>query len=174
MARELGVSHNLLNVRFGRKSELWKAAVDWRLAEAARDVEMAFATGASSEDQLRDLVHRFCRWAIANSDIVAISYSEGQQDSWRLDYLTARFILPFQKRLQRLLGDVASRRQLTPIGSGALMAILVHGVSSYFALGPLQDRLLPDQYGDAGNLNGDEAHADAMAQFLLAGLLAGK
>jgi len=171
MARELGVSHNLLNVRFGRKSELWKAAVDWRLAEASRDVEMAFASAASSEDQLRDLVHRFCRWSIANSDIVAMSYSEGQQQSWRLDHLTAQFILPFQKRLQRLLGDVASRRDLTPLGSGALMAILVHGVSSYFALGPLQAKLLPDTYGAAGLLTDQEARADAMAQFLLAGLL---
>jgi TetR/AcrR family transcriptional regulator len=172
MARELDVSHNLLNVRFGRKSDLWKAAVDWRLAEAARFVEQAFTESEAPEDRLRDLVHRFCHWAIINSDIVAISYQEGQQDSWRLEYLIKQFILPFQKRLQRLIVDVASERQLTPIGSGALLALLVHGVGSYFALRPLQEKLLPDQTPVAGSSLDREA--DIMAEFLLMGLFAGQ
>ena len=173
MARDLNVSHNLLNVRFGRKSELWKAAVDWRLAEAARDVERAFSEGDKPEDRLRDLVHKFCHWAIINSDIVAISHQEGQQESWRLDYLTAQFILPFQKRLQSLLADVASERQVASIGSGALLALLVHGVGSYFALAPLQQKLLPDP-SEASDQVTKAAEADALAEFLLGGLLATK
>ncbi|WP_417622359.1 TetR/AcrR family transcriptional regulator [Parasphingorhabdus sp.] len=172
MARELDVSHNLLNVRFGRKSDLWKAAVDWRLAEAARIVEQAFTESEKPEDRLRDLIHRFCQWAIINSDIVAISYQEGQQDSWRLEYLLKQFILPFQKRLQQLIADVASKRQLTPIGSGALLALLVHGVGSYFALRPLQEKLLPDQTPVAGS--SIDREADIMAEFLLMGLFAGQ
>jgi AcrR family transcriptional regulator len=172
MSRELGVSHNLLNVRFGRKSELWKAAVDWRLAEAARDVERAFTDSELPEEQLRDLVHRFCRWAIINSDIVAISHQEGQQESWRLDYLIKQFILPFQKRLQRLLADVGSQQQLTPISSGALLALLVHGVGSFFALGPLHGKLLRDQSVIGDKTTSQEAQADAMAEFILAGLFA--
>tara|TARA_R110001606_G_scaffold354799_3_gene505517 strand:+ start:3896 stop:4597 length:702 start_codon:yes stop_codon:yes gene_type:complete len=171
MARELDVSHNLLNVRFGRKSNLWKAAVDWRLAEAAREVERAFTESEEPEARLRDLVHRFCHWAIINSDIVAISYQEGQRDSWRLDYLIEQFILPFQLRLQRLIAEVALERQLTPIGSGALLALLVHGVGSYFALRPLQEKLLPDQTEVEGLSNDREA--DVMAEFLLKGLFAG-
>jgi len=171
MARELDVSHNLLNIRFGRKSDLWKAAVDWRLAEAAREVERAFTESEEPETRLRDLVHRFCHWAIINSDIVAISYQEGQQDSWRLDYLIKQFILPFQIRLQQLIADVALKRQLTPIGSGALLALLVHGVGSYFALRPLQEKLLPDQSTVEGTSIDQEA--DVMAEFLLKGLFAG-
>ena len=172
MARELDVSHNLLNVRFGRKSDLWKAAVDWRLAEAARGVEPAFTEREEPEGRLRDLVYRFCHWAIINSDIVAISYQEGQQDSWRLDYLAKHFILPFQIRLQQLLADVALERQLTPIGSGGLLALLVHGVGSYFALRPLQEKLLPDQ--STVEASSIDQEADAMAEFLLMGLFAGK
>ena len=42
LARDLGVSHNLLNVRFGLKANLWKAAVDWRMAEASTTVVAAF------------------------------------------------------------------------------------------------------------------------------------
>ena len=174
MARELEVSHNLLNVRFGRKSELWKAAVGWRLDEAARDVERAFAEEGAPEDRLRELVYRFCRWAIINSDIIAISHQEGQQKSWRLDYLVEQFILPFQERLQSLLAEVAQERQLTPIDSGMLLALLVNGVGSYFALGPLQNKLLPDQAVADGNGIAPEKQADAMAEFLLAGLLASR
>lgn len=172
MARELGVSHNLLNVRFGRKSELWKAAVDWRLANAARDVETAFTTIGSAEDRLRDLVRRFCQWAIINSDIVAVSQQEGQQPSWRLDYITDQFTLPFQQRLQALMKEVSEERSLSGIGSAALLALLVHGVGSFFALGPLHQRLLSDQKLLGDQKLDDMIQADAMADFLLAGLFA--
>lgn len=170
MARDLGVSHNLLNVRFGRKSQLWKAAVDWRLAEAARDVEVAFDASHTPEEQLRDLVHRFCRWAIINSDIVAITQQEGREQSWRLDYLTGQFTLPFQRRLQDLLAQVAARKGLRPLGSAALLALLVHGVGSFFALGPLYERLLPEGEADADAGRIAEQRAETMAEFLLAGL----
>ena len=173
MAREIGVSHNLLNVRFGKKSELWKASVDWRLSEAAREVEIAFDPARPPEEQLRDLVRRFCRWAIINSDIVAISQQEGRGASWRLDYLTERFTLPFQRRLQDLLELVSSRTQLRPIGSAALLALLVHGVGSYFSLTPLYEGLLPDMPSKGSDKPGLEERADAMAEFLLAGLFSG-
>lgn len=172
MARDLGISHNLLNVRFGRKSELWKAAVDWRLVEAARDVEVAFSASDRPEDRLRDLIHRFCRWAIVNSDIVAISQLEGRKQSWRLDYLTTRFVRPFQQRLEGLLADVSREQPVAPIGSGALLALLVHGVGSYFALGPMHERLAPESRFVSGAKIDLIAQADAMAEFLIAGLLA--
>jgi len=168
MARELNVSHNLLNVRFGRKSELWKAAVDWRLREASQSVELAFAADGTAEERLRDLVRRFCRWALDNSDIVTISHQEGQQESWRLDYILQQFAMPFQRRLQRLLAEAADSSVIFPISSGALLALLVHGVGSYFALRPMHDALLQD--GDKPPSLVEQAAS--MADFLLAGVFA--
>ena len=55
-----------------------------------------------------------------------------------------------------------------------LLALLVNGVGSYFALGPLQNKLLPDQAVADGNGIAPEKQADAMAEFLLAGLLASR
>ena len=174
LARELGVSHNLLNVRFGRKSQMWKAAVDWRLAEAARGVEAAFDESMPPEKRLRDLVRRFCRWAIDNSDIVAITQYEGRQQSWRLEHLLQHFILPFEMRLQNLLEDVGTESRLRPIGSSPLLALLVHGVGSYFALGLIHDRLqagtAPGGMAEEQGSLGVEVRADALADFLLAGL----
>jgi TetR/AcrR family transcriptional regulator len=168
MSRKLGISHNLLNVRFGRKSDLWKAAVDWRLAQASRDVEIAFDRHAPAELRLRELVSRFCEWAMFHSDIVAISYQEGQRASWRLEYIVERFILPFQKRLDGLIEEVRQVRPVAPLSSGALLALLVHGVGSYFALRPLQAQLVPPGVPLSAARSEE---AQALAAFLIGGLL---
>lgn len=165
LARRLGVSHNLLNVRFGLKQDLWKAAVDWRLASAARDVEPAFAKVGTAEERLVDLVERFCQWAVVNSDIVAISYQEGQQASWRLDYIVGHFIRPFQAQLDRLIEEVRLSRPVAELSTGALMALLVHGVGAYFALRPLHDRLAV-----SGEPGGPASQAHALARFIVGGL----
>lgn len=165
LARRLGVSHNLLNVRFGRKQDLWKAAVDWRLASASRDVVPAFAGNGSAQERLVDLVERFCQWAMINADIVSISFQEGQHKSWRLDYIVGHFIRPFQAQFDLLIEETRATRPLTSLSTGALMALLVHGVGSYFALRPLHDQLAGDC--DAGHLATD---ARALARFITAGL----
>ena len=111
LARDLGVSHNLLNVRFGLKANLWRAAVDWRMVEASTTVVAAFDGEGDAEHRLRDLVRRFCEWATENRDIVAISYHEGQRDSWRLEYIAQTFIRPLQVRLDALKGAVITIAQ---------------------------------------------------------------
>jgi AcrR family transcriptional regulator len=168
LARELGVSHNLLNVRFGRKADLWKAAVDWRMVEASVSVVAAFDGEGDAEQRLRDLVRRFCEWATENRDIVGISYHEGQRDSWRLDYIAETFIRPFQLRLDGLIDEVRALRPVHALSTTALMALLVQGVGFYFAARPLQLRL-----GEAADESRESAlrHARLFADFLINGLL---
>lgn len=170
LARGLGISHNLLNVRFGLKANLWKACVDWRLAEASKSVVVAFDGEGDAEQRLRELIRRFCEWAIENRDIVGISYHEGQRDSWRLDYIVDAFIRPFQKRLDDLIEAVRARRPVHPLSTTALMALLVQGVGFYFAARPLQQRL-----GDSSDAASDTLilQARQFADFLTNGLLTG-
>lgn len=168
LARDLGVSHNLLNVRFGLKANLWRAAVDWRMVEASTTVVAAFDGQGNAEQRLRDLVRRFCEWATENRDIVSISYHEGQRDSWRLEYIAQTFIRPFQIRLDALIDEVRAVRPVHALSTTALMALLVQGVGFYFAARPLQLRL-----GE----NSDASHETALIQarqfadFLIGGLL---
>lgn len=170
LAKKLGVSHNLLNVRFGKKSELWKAAVTWRLKTASGFVTAAFDENADAEIRLRHLICLFCRWATQHSDIVGLTHFEGREASWRLEFIAARFILPFKARLDDLIEEVRRTRPVHAISTPALMAILVQGVGYYFDALPLQQSLgavrevAPDQL---------ERQADQMANFLLAGLLPG-
>ena len=165
LARRLGVSHNLLNVRFGRKQDLWKAAVDWRLATAARDVVPAFAGEGTASDRLIDVVERFCQWAVINADVVSISFQEGQRKSWRLDYIVSHFIQPFQAQLDSLIEETRATRPVAPLSTGALMALLVHGVGSYFALRPLHDQLVK-----SAGVDGLTTQARALASFIVGGL----
>lgn len=168
LAKQLGVSHNLINVRFGTKEDLWRRAVDWRLGRASSLVAVAFDVDSDAESRLRTLIHLFCRWAIDHGDIVALTRSEGYRPTWRLDYIVERFILPFKHRLDALIADVAAVRPVSPISTPALMSMLVQGVGYFFGATALQqllgagDAIAPDRAGP---------QADLMAEFLLAGLL---
>lgn len=142
LAKQLGVSHNLLNVRFGTKADLWRRAVDAQIAIAAPPVYAAFeARGVDAETPLRELIHRFCRWALDNPELVGITNVEGRHASWRLDYIVDGYLLPFKKRLDDLLDAVASERPVTPLSTAALMSMLVQGVGFYFASAPTLERI---------------------------------
>jgi AcrR family transcriptional regulator len=168
LSKQLGVSHNLINVRFGKKPELWKRAVDWRLSTAALGVTAAFEESADDETKLRHLIHRFCQWATEHPDIVGLTHLEGRRDTWRLDYIAEHFIMPFKRRLDALLSEVARTRSVHAISTPALMAILVQGVGYFFGAVPLQHKL---GAGDDISPANASAQASQMAQFLLAGLL---
>jgi AcrR family transcriptional regulator len=168
LSKQLGVSHNLLNVRFGTKAQLWKRAVDWRLGTASLVVTAAFDEAADDETKLRHLVVRFCQWATEHYDIVGLTHVEGTRDTWRIDYIAERFIVPFKKRLDTLIGQVAMKRPVGKLSTAALMAILVQGVGFFFSAIPLQRRLGAGDEVTAGNA---PRQAALMADFLLAGLL---
>ena len=168
LSKQLGVSHNLINVRFGKKAELWKCAVDWRLSTASRSVAAAFEESPDDETNLRHLIHRFCLWATRHADIVGLTYLEGRRNTWRMEYIADHFIFPFKLRLDTLLARVAARRPVSPVSSEALMAMLVQGVGYFFGTTALQQRL---GAGEAVTEANAPKQAALMAEFLLAGLL---
>lgn len=169
LAKELGVSHNLLNVRFGTKEDLWRRAVDARVARIAPPVFEAFeASGLGEEARLRELVHRFCRWAAENGEFAALSYVEGRRATWRIDYIVDAYLRPFKENLEALLGSVAVQRPVHPITTSAFMAMLVQGVGFYFASQPMLDRLGVGDELESGHI---EAQIDMFADFILAALL---
>ncbi len=169
LAKQLGVSHNLLNVRFGSKADLWRRAVDARVAQFGMPVFTAFDEDAlDHEARLRLVVHRFCAWAADNPDFVGISYAEGRRATWRLDYLVDLYIRPFKERLDALFANVAAMRPIRSISSSAFMAMLVQGTGFYFASRPMLE-----QIGEAGEADPSQKQREVreFAEFLLAGLL---
>lgn len=169
LAKRLGVSHNLLNVRFGSKADLWRKAVDWRVAQFGPPVFSVFdRTDLGPEHRLRLLVHRFCGWAAENPSFISISHAEGRRNTWRLDYLVGLYIQPFMLSLDALFVQVRATRPMLNISSTAFMAMLVQGVGFYFASVPMLEAL------GVGNEANPEAIPQRVAEFadtLLAGLL---
>jgi len=142
LAKDLGISHNLLNVRFGSKAGLWKRAVDARVARIAPPVFAAFdVPGLSDRERFAELIHRFCHWAAENPDFVSLTHIEGRRATWRLDHLVTCYILPFKERLDALLSRIAATEKMRPISTPAIMALLVQGVGFYFASAPLLQRI---------------------------------
>src|SRR5271170_4626938 len=169
LAKQLGVSHNLINVRFGTKSSLWRRAVDARVAQAAAPVYAAFdAPGLDDEARLRQFIHRFCRWAQENPELVGITNVECRHASWRLDYIVDGYLQPFKERLDALMATVAMIRPVRRLSTPALMSILVQGVGFYFASRPMLERIGAVHEIAASHL---DAQVTVFAQFILAGLL---
>jgi TetR/AcrR family transcriptional regulator len=169
LAKQLGVSHNLLNVRFGTKASLWRCAVDARVARAAPPVYAAFdAPGLNEEARLRQFIHRICRWALENPELVGITNVECRHASWRLDYIVDGYLLPFKQRLDELMERVAAIRPVRPLSTTALMSVLVQGVGFYFDSGPMLERLGAAEEIAAPHL---DTQLSVFAEFILAGLL---
>jgi TetR/AcrR family transcriptional regulator len=169
LAKELGVSHNLINVRFGTKSTLWRRAVDARVARAAPPVYAALdQPGVDDETRLRQFIHRFCHWAQENPELVGLTNVECRHPSWRLDYIVDGYLLPFKQRLDALMQRVARIRPVYPLSTPALMSLLVQGVGFYFASRPMLERI-----GAAHEIQDShlEVQVTVFADFILGALL---
>src|SRR3546814_17865048 len=113
LAKQLVVSHNLLNVRFGSKADLWRCAVDAQIAMAAPPVFQAFDfPGMNDEQRLRELVHRFCLWTPNNPELVGMTFAEGRHSTCRHDYLVESYILPLKDTLVAFPDIVADRKSV--------------------------------------------------------------
>jgi AcrR family transcriptional regulator len=171
LAKQLGVSHNLLNVRFGSKADLWRRAVDARVARFGSPVFAAFDEQTlDDEARLRLVVERFCGWTSENPDFVGIAYAEGRRATWRLDYLVDAYIRPFKQQLDALFESVAASHPMRRISSTAFMVMLVQGAGFYFAARPMLEKIGEEWERDPGQT---QRQVRELTDFLLAGLLGG-
>ena len=166
LAKDLGISHNLLNVRFGSKADLWRRAVDARVARIGPPVFAAFnAPGLDDTTRFKELIHRLCAWAAENPDFVSLIHTEGRRATWRLDYLVKTHILPFKQLLEALISRLSATCPVRNISTPAIMALLVQGVGFYFASGPLLEKI-----GEPLDIT-REQRVRIFADFILAGLV---
>ena len=61
LSRDLGVSHNLLHQRFGSKTAIWRAAVDWGFGGLVRELEAADQEHAEPLQRLRSFIRTFVK-----------------------------------------------------------------------------------------------------------------
>lgn len=136
--RELGVSHNLINGRFGSKEGLWYATVDWAFQPLVTRLSTAFdPTLTDPLDQLRITIRTFLLYSAERPELLGLMNLEGRQDTERLAYIYNTYIQPALAPIGRLLEHLAEEGRTVPISLRAFNFLVAHGAGAPFTLAPL-------------------------------------
>lgn len=173
LARELGVSHNLIPQRIGSKEQLWFAAVDHgfgalaaALAEAGAAAD---AAGGDDVERLRALVVGFVEANARRPALLRIINQEATADGPRLDHLFDRYIDPVRAYGADLLGRLEAAGRVRTGSVSLIYFLMTHGAG-----GPLALPGLAQRFGEA--VDPDDAaavhrHALAATAVIFDGLL---
>jgi AcrR family transcriptional regulator len=166
--RELGVSHNLLNQRFGSKQGLWYAAVDWGFGNLVRDLQTAYdPTVTDPLSQLGLVIRRFLEHSARHPELLGLMNIEARQDTERLSYVYDTYIDPATITIGRLLEHLAAEGRIRPISRRSFHLLIAHGAAAPFSLLPLARLFDPVDPLDPHEIT---AHADLIAELLTSGL----
>jgi AcrR family transcriptional regulator len=171
VARQLGVSHNLIPQRFGSKEQLWFAAVDHGFAELLVDL-LPLALDELPDDltRLRAWMVRFIEINAARPALLRIISREAASSGARLDYLFERYIEPVRAAGAGLLASLAEQRAVTTTSVELVYFLMTHGAG-----GPVAYPALAARFGDQVSRDDPEAiraHAEAAVDLLFEGLQA--
>lgn len=168
---QLGVSHNLISERIGRKDDLWRAVVDRfvgeqsePLAELARS---AAGTVAQRLDALRALWTQMIESNSRRPELLRMMMIEASIDGPRLDYLYEHFVRPASLAMGELYASLVADGALRPLPASTLFFLLAHGATGPSGHGPLAAKLGTPDASDPAWVH---RHAAAVVGALLDGL----
>jgi TetR/AcrR family transcriptional regulator len=168
--RELGVSHNLINRRFGSKDELWFAMVDWAFGRI--EGGLAGVDPDPDPDPLiatRRTIVRFLELHAAHPEILRLVTVEAAAASPRLTYLWEAHIGPTIARVLAPLKVLVDAGVLTTTDIRSLHFLVAHGATAPFSLVPLAELLDPR---DPRSPSAIREHAEFVADLVVGGLTA--
>ena len=141
LCRDLGVSHNHVQQRFGSKAALWDAAIDFGFANLL--AELATAVGAEQPDglaRLRAVWIRFVEVCAESPHLIRIVNAEATSDTPRLDRLHDRFLAPATELMGAVMAPLVDAGEIRPVDAGTLYFLVGHGAGGPLVLGPLGQR----------------------------------
>jgi TetR/AcrR family transcriptional regulator len=143
LARELGVSHNLVRHYYGSKEDLWRAALEHGFAPSARELVTLIESSTRSTDwetAVRESVKGAITLLARYPDVTAILVQESARGGARLDFLFDHYMRPFADLLAGLLGE-RKTRPASQIDPRAALLFLFSGMTALFAHGGLVEKL---------------------------------
>jgi AcrR family transcriptional regulator len=142
LARQLGVSHNLIPQRFGSKQRLWYAAVDHGFSALAHELIAVVndTEGQEDIDRLRAVVVRFVEANAARPALQRIILQEAASPGPRLDHLFGRYIEPVRQFGEAVLTNLYEAGEVRTRSVGLMYFLMTHGVGGALALPALADR----------------------------------
>jgi AcrR family transcriptional regulator len=166
----LGVSHNLVNRRFGSKAALWEAVVDrWFVDITGQLVELLDATpdGADRLERLRAFVVLLVELSAGRPELLRLMNIEGSVESERLDYICERFVAPLAAAMQAFMAPLVAGKRVRPVPATTMFFLLAHGAVAPASHVPLALRVGGDDPTDPDVV---AAHARAVADLVVGGL----
>ena len=142
LARELGISHNLIPQRIGRKDELWNAAVEHGFGSVADALIPVFEDDTAGDDlvRLRALVVRFIEANAKRPALLRIINQEAAAPGPRLDLLFDRYIDPVRAFGAALLGRLQASGEVRTSSVALVYFLMTHGAGGALALPGLAER----------------------------------
>lgn len=171
LARQLGVSHNLIPQRVGTKEHLWFAAVDHGFGTLGAALTRAVEELGSDDDveRLRAMVVGFIEANARRPALLRIINQEAAADGPRLDHLFVHYIEPVRQFGAELLARLEADGRVRTGSVSLVYFLMTHGAG-----GPLAFPGLAERFGQGIDPDDAEAvhrHAVAAAAVLFDGLL---
>ncbi|MFJ8208235.1 TetR/AcrR family transcriptional regulator [Streptomyces sp. NPDC096033] len=142
LSRRLGLSHALFTARFGSKEQLWYAAMDHALAQAARAWRETTANaGGDDFEALRQGIVRQVLFTAAYPQVVRIMNHEGAIDSPRIRYVVERFVNPVRPGVEELLARLQDAGRIRPTPYATLHYLVTNGGGGLY-VHPVEAKLL--------------------------------
>jgi TetR/AcrR family transcriptional regulator len=165
--RELGVSHNLLHQRFGSKSGIWYAAVDWGFGAMVEELIRTDDETLDPLERVRAFIRTFALLSAGNPDLHRLINVESTQSTERLDYLWETYLVPLLALLLPLYSELVVSGRLRDVPLTTLFYQVTSGAAAMFSSDALTLKL---RGGTAPTRKDVERHAEAVADLLINGL----
>lgn len=171
LARDLGVSHNLIPQRIGTKAQLWFAAVDQGFGALAASLAEAVDDDEAVDDvaRLRALVVRFIEANARRPALLRIINQEATADGPRLDHLFTTYIDPVRAFGDELLARLEADGRVRTGSAAMVYFLMTHGAGGPLALPGLARRF--GREVDPDDPAAVHRHAVAATDLLFDGLL---
>jgi TetR/AcrR family transcriptional regulator len=141
LARDLGVSHNLIPQRFGSKERLWYAAVDHGFGTLTIELMRVMEDPPPGDvAQLRAMIVRFVEANAARPALLRILNLEATNPGPRLTYLFDNYIDPVRRFGAGLLADLRDRGLIRTDSVALVYFLMTHGAGGPLALPALAER----------------------------------
>ena len=145
VCRRLGVSHNLVNERYGSKEQLWYAAIAHGFAALAGDLAAAAQEVEVDElDRLRAILVRYVEATAERPALIRIINAEAARPSGRLDHVYERYIRPAHQVADTVLRELHHAGRARWVSPAVLHFLVGHGAGGIVSLPGLAEQFPAD------------------------------
>ena len=163
--QQLGVSHNLLNRRFGSKEQLWRATVDHWIGDVVAELAAVISDDEGDPlETLRRLIIRFIEVQARRPELARLMNIESSIDGPRLRYLFDQFISPWAATADHLTEELVAAGRIRALPPGTLYFLVAYGATGMAAHPPFAKLVGVTDPTDPAVIH---AHAVAVAELML-------